>query len=104
MKVQAAFEIDMPPPITPWDFRTLAISADGSVLGVCNARRSCSLFDRNRGKIRPDDGLVDTAVCRSSDGTLMAGALDGGRIQWLDVASGKTGEIKSNLQSAQMVS
>jgi serine/threonine protein kinase len=99
-KVQAAFEIDMPAPQGPWDMRTLALSADGSTLayatqgGVIRYSTAGEKLGRMTG--------WDTTVCRSSDGTLLAGALADGRIQWLDVATGKTGEIHSSSQPVQI--
>jgi hypothetical protein len=98
-KVQAAFDIDMPPPQGPWDLRTLAISADGSTL-VYATQGGVLRYSTAGEKLGRVTGW-DT-VCRSSDGTLMAGALADGQIQWLDVATGKTGEIKTNLRPVQM--
>jgi serine/threonine protein kinase len=98
-KVQAAFELDMPSPESPWDPRTLAISADGSVLayasrgGVVRYSVAGEKLDRS-----PDW----ETVCRSSDGTLMAGISTDGRIKWLDVASGKTEEIRPSLRPIRM--
>jgi WD40 repeat protein len=99
-KVQAAFDIDMPPPQSPWDMRTLAISADGSTLAYAT-QGGVLRYSTAGEKLGRVTGW-DTTVCRSSDGTLLAGALDDGRIQWLDVANGKTAEIPSTLKSIQM--
>ena len=99
-KVQAAFEIDMPPPLGPWDLRTLAISADGATLAYAT-QGGVIRYSTKGEKLGRVTGW-DTTICRSSDGTLMAGALADNRIQWLDVATGKTGEIKSNLKPVQM--
>ncbi len=49
-EVQAAFEIDMPSPKSPWDSRTLAISADGSVLAFAT---------RGGGRLREADPRLE---------------------------------------------
>jgi serine/threonine protein kinase len=99
-KVQAAFEVDMPPPISPWDMRMLGISADGSTFayatqgGVVRYSATGQKFGRLTG--------WGPTVCSASDGTLLASTLTDGRIQWLDVATGKTNEIQPNSQPKLM--